>query len=239
MTLPHLPLRDLPIGALRLVKETVLHFGDQDHTRWVFRVPRRCRVLGSRTACYAKVWNPTYVRRDNILRAIDAGFYDQDTTPALAALIVHQNVCRGYLTTACRPSYLLDPAYYNAIKERTRTTGLFNVQFSPYHVMKLGRKSTLIDLEGVYAVEDVARMPHFHCTFDDPDYSDFVGALARGERLPDMTTPGRVAHRASMAQVLWRATRNPYRAVQAVFAHHRQRFGSPANRPHHLHLLDV
>ena len=79
---------------------------------------------------YAKIWNPTYVRRDNVLRALDAGFYDDQTTPALAALIVHQGVCRGYLTHACRPCYVLDPAYHRVIMENTRSTGLFNVQFS-------------------------------------------------------------------------------------------------------------
>ena len=239
MTLPHLPLRDLPIGELLLIKETVAWFGYQDHTRWVFRVPRRCRVLGSRTTYYAKVWNSTYVRRENVLRALEVGFYDEDTTPALAALIVDRGGCRGYLTSACRPSYVQDSAYYNVIKEKTRTTGLFNVQFSRYHVMKFGRRATLIDLEGVYAVEDVARMPDYHCAFDDPDYMQFVNALARGEQPQEAVTMHGDVYSASMARALWRAARHPWRATRAVVSYQQLRFGSPSKRRHHIHLLEL
>ena len=185
--------------------------------------------------------NATYVRSVNVLRALDAGFYDDQTTPALAALIVHQGVCRGYLTYACRPCYVLDPAYHRVIMGKTRSTGLFNVQFSRYHVMKFGRRSTLIDLEGIYPIEDAARMSEFHCSFDDPDYEAFVNALSRGERPPDdVSASGLGASSAPIGRLLWRVARHPMTATQAIVAHNRYRFASHAHssRPHHVHLLE-
>ena len=238
MTLPELPLRDLDVGAFKVVKETVAWFGGQDHTRWVFRVPRRLAVLTKGAAYYAKLWNSTYIRRDNLLRALDRGFYDEQTTPALAALIVHHGMCRGYLTVACGPAYLRDPVFERSIRERTRATGLFNVQFSPYHVMKLGRRSTLIDLEGVYEVHDAARMSEFHCRFDDAAYEAFVNALARGQRAEVMGDSALAVSRPPIGRVLWRAISHPVATTQAVIERNRYRFASPSSLPHHVHLLE-
>ena len=233
-------LLDVPMQKLQLVKETILSFGDQDHSRWVFQVPRECGLFGG-SALYAKIWNSTYVRCDNIVHGINAGFYDDQTTPALAGLIVHKGVCRGYLTRPCRPSYVFDPSFYALIKERTSRTGLFTYQFSPYHVMRYGDRNTLIDLEGIYAIGDLSKMSGLHCEFDYSDYERFVSALSKGVMRAEVRTPSHFSGSSS------RLRSSCYAQPAIPCGPHEQFmagrgdgwFPNPARHQNHIHLIEM
>jgi hypothetical protein len=170
---PTIPLASIDLSGLRLVKEACHRFGDQDHSRWLFKTPRG-RPPGAEELYY-KVWNPTYVRRDHLLRGIDSGFYDESTTPALHAVIMAGSICRGYVMKACRPDRGRDPALHALVLRKTAETGLFAVQYGRGHVMRYGEKSSLVDLEAIHPLEELPFLPScYRCFFDEPDYERFV-----------------------------------------------------------------
>lgn len=171
-------LTDFDLTKLRVVKETVLWLDGQDHSRWVLKTHMKSAGLG-REELHLKIWNPTYIRRDNILAGIDVGFYDGQTTPALAGLIFHNGVCRGYATKTCA-RYWRRPwenRFYDLIQEKSAQTGYFSYQFSPYHVMRYKNQPSLIDLEGIYRLRELPELPKYHGRFDDRKYERYVADL--------------------------------------------------------------
>jgi hypothetical protein len=172
-------LQDINLASLRLVKQVVRWFGAQDHSRWVFYIPRAARLVAARDV-YVKIWNASYVRRDNVVQAIDAGFYDERTVPALRALIFDRGTCRGYVMERCRRTLGLDGDFYELIKRATAATGYFQACFGPHNTMRRDGRYSLIDLEDVYPLADLPNMPFYHCKFDWPDYARFVEGLALG-----------------------------------------------------------
>ena len=178
-------LSEIDLGRLRLVKEVVRRYGDQDHSRWIFAGS----LGGRRSRIYVKLWNPTYVRRDNLLRGLAAGFYDATTAPALQALVFSAGLCRGYVMARCRRHRGLDPEFYRLVCARTAETGHFAVQFSPFHAMRHGGRFSLIDLEGVYPVEQLGLVAAHHSAFAHAPYAQFVSGLFAA-RFPDRGSAG-------------------------------------------------
>jgi len=186
-----LQLSDIDISKLKLVKEVVQWIGDQDHTRWVFRTPRNYRIAGVQDL-YLKIWNPTYIRRDNILAGIQSGFYDEQTTPAFFGLIFQNGICRGYAMRRCTQNLkqVLNEAYYQHIKDKTIKTGYFCYQFSKYHVMRYEGKDSLIDLEGIYPIGEFLTLANYHCHFDSKEYEEYITGLYQEHlHLPTGQTP--------------------------------------------------
>jgi hypothetical protein len=205
-------LSEVALPDLALVKERLRWIGGEDHCRWVFRVPRGARRTGARDL-YLKVWNPAYIRRDHVLRALDAGFYDERTAPALHALVFHRGVCRGYVMERCRRSSRIDPAFWDAVKAATWRTGYFHVNFSRHHALRHKSWYSLIDLDAVYPISELVHMPLDPCAFDSPDYERFVcglGAGAAGSRAC------RHAIAPSAAQRLRRVARLPVDKLRAL-----------------------
>lgn len=166
-------LRDLDLSRLRLVKETYQWIQDQDHSRWIFQARK--------TGDYLKIWNPTYVRRDHILRGLESGFYDETTVPALQAVITAGGICRGYIMHKCKPLRERDPDFHNWILEKTARTRLCFVQYSRYHAMRHGTRFSLIDLEAIHPLVELPTLTSkYHCFFDDPEYERFVIELYCG-----------------------------------------------------------
>lgn len=185
-------LNDIDFERMKLIKETFKWYGNQDHSRWVFKDHKN--TLGSQKNIYLKLWNPTYIRRENILKAIESGFLDEKISPAFYGLIFHNGICRGYALQECKRNLKLDmiEEYYSLIKERTKQTQYFHIQFSPCHVMKYQGKFSLIDLEGFFPISDIEKMPQLYCYFDYKDYEDFVLSLynqsfshSNSYRIPD------------------------------------------------------
>jgi hypothetical protein len=166
-------LVDLAVRDFVPVKVTIRSIANEDHSRWVFRSARSSDSNG----LFFKIWNPTYVRRDNILGALGAGFYDERTTPALDALVFHEGVCRGYVMRSGTPCRKLDADFFELIKHRSEETGYFNVQFSAGHTMLCDGKISLLDLEGVYPIAEYGRMEHHRAVFDNADYERHVAML--------------------------------------------------------------
>ena len=168
------PLADVPLRALTPHKVTLAHYGAQDHCRWVFRG----RTADGADPLFYKIWNPSYVRRENILAAIESGFYDERSVPALHSVIFHDGICRGYVMhqgTARQKS--VNTEFRDLVFLRTGQTGFFTVQFAPCHVMIYQDRCSLIDLEGVYPIEAYPDLSQYHCEFEDAAYDAFVARL--------------------------------------------------------------
>lgn len=172
MQLDHIELSQLDFRKLKVHKVVRKNFAGQDHSRWIFTDSRRHRNGGNRM--FYKVWNRSYIRRDNILAALDNGFYDDETVPALRALIVSKGFCRGYIMEACRKPRDRDNAFFQTVAKRTLTTEHFAVQFGWAHVMSYRSQSTMIDLEGVYHIRDLALVRAHRSAFASTEYAKLV-----------------------------------------------------------------
>lgn len=167
-------LTDIPLRALTPHKVRLAHYGAQDHCRWVFRG----RLAGSANPLFYKIWNPSYVRRDNILAAIESGFYDERTVPALHSVIFHNGICRGYIMhQGTARQRTVSTEFRDLVFLRTGQTGFFTVQFAPCHAMIYQDRWSLIDLEGAYPVEALPHLSRYHCEFENAAYKTFVTGL--------------------------------------------------------------
>jgi hypothetical protein len=168
-----LQLADIDLSELKLVKETCHWFGAHDHSRWLFKT--RGRGASGKDGFYYKIWNPTYVRRDHLLRGLECGFYDETIIPAFHAVIFSQGICRGYVMRKCLPHRRKDPIFHASVLEKTAQTGFFCVQYSRFHTMRYGEKSSLVDLEAIHPLAELPLLSsHYHCFFDDLEYERFV-----------------------------------------------------------------
>ncbi len=169
-------LAEISLRDLTPFKITVKHYGTQDHSRWVLRDA----TGGKPNAFFYKIWNPSYVRRDNILAAIASGFYDERTVPALHAVIFHKGLCRGYVMhegelgpDAC------DDGFRDLVYSRTRETGYFFVQFGRNHTMIYQGQRSLLDIEAVYPLDALPRLRQYQSHMDDGAYAQYVAGLYR------------------------------------------------------------
>lgn len=156
-----------------LVKSREKWYGNEDHSRWVFK----------NDGLYYKIWNETYVRKDGVKIGLDCGFYDEAIVPSFVGLIYYKNICRGYVTKKCDECLDDITSFNNLIKEKTKNTKFFIYDISNKHVMKFKDKFSLIDLEGVYPLssyEDIAN-DTFHATFSSENYKKFVYELYRNQ----------------------------------------------------------
>jgi len=167
-------LENIDVSSFSIVKERKKLYHNQDHSRWVYY---------DNNNLYYKIWNSTYVRRDNILEGLNNGFYDDTTTPALKGLIYHEGVCRGYVMEKVNP--LSDPNiihnFYNIIKEKTAITKYFYFDYCKQHVMDFKGKPCLIDLEGIYPfinLQDFLK-GEYNSSFADSNYKEFVCNIVR------------------------------------------------------------
>ena len=181
MNYEHFSLTDIDLRELDVIKENIFWLDEQDHSRWVLRTRKKSAAFGSQEL-YLKIWNPTYIRRDNILAGIDVGFYDDQITPALVGLIFHRGFCRGYVVRKCTPNWGAGvDELFDLIKEKSEQTGFFSYQFSRYHIMRYKNRLNLIDLEGIYPIRDLPLLARYQSRFDDRNYEDFITAWKAGE----------------------------------------------------------
>lgn len=170
------PTIDYTGANLVLVKERKKTYDTQDHSRWIY--------YDEEKELYLKVWDHTYVRRDNLPLALRCGFYDH-LIPAFQGMIVHNSVCRGYVMRRCEKladrKHIADEAL-SILKERTQKTGLFAYDYLDQGVMEFKGRPCLIDLEGVYKVREyrMRKIEHEEELKTDsrfmknPDYQAFV-----------------------------------------------------------------
>ena len=141
----YIPLNTIDIDSFETIKQRMVFYQNQDHSRWVFKDPK--------TNLYYKLWNNTYTRKNNIISGILSGFYDKTTVPALYGLIFWEGVCRGYVMKECEDYDTMDSNFFKLIKNKTSNTNYFIYDFCEQHIKKYGDKYTLIDLEGIYHLD--------------------------------------------------------------------------------------
>ncbi|WP_432257064.1 hypothetical protein [Limimaricola sp. AA108-03] len=212
MQIANLELSDIDVASLKLHKVVRRHIGGQDHSRWVLSGPTESNENGR---LYYKIWNASYVRRDNIMGALESGFYDDRTVPALRALIFGRGVCRGYVMKECRPLKSFDPSFFRVVLDRTSDTKYFAVQFGHAHSMLCGSAMSMIDLEGVYPIEELGLVRRHYSAFANARYAEFVTALYRDLAGSGETTPSDPPLERHMS---WR--RHPFQKALVVASKH-------------------
>tara|TARA_Y100000593_G_C4282338_1_gene323455 strand:+ start:913 stop:1434 length:522 start_codon:yes stop_codon:yes gene_type:complete len=158
---------------MKLIKSREKWYGKDDHSRWVFED----------NGLFYKLWNETYVRRDNVKQGIDCGFYDETIVPSLVSLIYNEGICRGYVTKECKKHESDINSFYKKIEEKTKNTNFFVYDYTEKHVMDYNGEFSLIDLEGIVPLseyDDVAN-DRFHASFASEKYRRFVCELYKNK----------------------------------------------------------
>ena len=139
-------LDSVDVSKLISIKSREKWYGNQDHSRWIFK--------DKKNKLYYKIWNETYIRKNTIPIAIESGFYDEKLLPSLVGLLWWEGTCRGYAMKECDSYGEIDDNFFEDIKKRTEKTNLFAYDFCPNHIVKFNGKTTIIDLEGVYPLNE-------------------------------------------------------------------------------------
>ncbi len=153
-------LDEIDISKFKIIKSREKWYGSQDHSRWIF--------YDETNKLYYKIWNDTYVRRDTVSTAFKSGFYDSELLPNFEGLIFWEGVCRGYVMRECEKYGVMEDSFFNDIKERTKNTNMFAYDLCPNHVFKYQEKLTIIDLEGVYSLEEYDNKKREHHSLGIP-----------------------------------------------------------------------
>jgi hypothetical protein len=236
------PLSEIELSKLILMKEVIKKYRGQDGSRWIFRAPGYLAVAGA-SDLYLKVWNPAYFRHGRVLQGMEAGFFDQDTTPALVGVITHKGECRGYIMRRCTYHRKIENGFHHLIQERTLQTGLFLVQYSSHHIMRYRDRYSLIDLEGIYLLQELPTVVYYRTRFEDCDYARFVYQLYaekypnQGLQLLDIISDSRFKLRE--ASRLVRSVEFSRRKVGAAFRYLKAWAQAHGLRKNHTFLIET
>ena len=159
--------------SLNLIHKRESTYGDQDHARWIY--------YDKHNNLYYKLWNPTYIRKNNIIGGIESGFYDNETTPALKGVIYHEKICRGYIMEGVSENKTSPTSFYEVIKQKTINSKYFYFDYCKQHIMNFKNKFCLIDLEGIYPLFELQNfLDHkYNSSFADNNYKEFVCNLVK------------------------------------------------------------
>lgn len=168
MQVDKISLDSIDFDNLQLIHNKLSIHGDQDH--------RRCIYFDSKSNLYYKVWDTTYIRRDNILNAIDIGFYDETTVPGLKGVLYYNDICRGYVMEHVDITTKDISIFFELIKQKTIETNYFYFDYCTKHVMEYQGKCCLIDLEGIYHISELNNFlnHNYYSSFADEQYKEFV-----------------------------------------------------------------
>lgn len=180
MTPDKIQLSSIDIDNFPLIVERIVTKNSADHSRWVFRSPK-----GVQPCLVYKIWNPDYIRRDNILTGLQTGLYNAATVPGLRALIMERDQCRGYVMghgAQCRTP-AADLIY--ALWEATRKSRYFAGQYRRSHTLIIDNRASLIDLEAVHAIGGEPGWPQGSVEIEDPDYAALIARLEVEDLSPE------------------------------------------------------
>ena len=161
-------LDEIDFTNLKVIHQRESIWGGQDHARWIY--------YDKDNNLYYKLWNPTYIRKDNIIGGIKSGFYDNNTTPALKGIIYYEDICRGYIMEGVDKNLKDSKTFYEIIKQKTTTSGHFYFDYCKQHIMNYKNQFCLIDLEGIYPLSELQNfLDHkYNSSFADNNYKEFV-----------------------------------------------------------------
>lgn len=176
MDIDEIQLASIDIDRLDLIVERIVTKNGSDHSRWVFRSPS-----GVVPPLVYKIWNPGYVRRDNILTGLETGLYSDATVPGLRALIMERDQCRGYVMQLGTKLRTPSEPLVHALWEATRTSRHFIGQYRASHTRNCAGRASLIDLEAVHRIGGEPGWPKGTVDIEDPDYAALVARLETEE----------------------------------------------------------
>ena len=152
-------LTDFNFDSLKVIQQSTNRYGSENHSRQVY--------YDESENIYVKIWDDDYVRRSNLKLAFDFNFFD-DLIPHFQGLIIHDNIIRGYVTkeavkTEKHYGYLLE-----RLIKKTRKYNIFLNDFCLQHCYEFEGKPCLIDLEGVWLVDDYKSLVEHHKKVENP-----------------------------------------------------------------------
>ena len=122
---------------------------------------------------YYKVFHKDYCRRENFIRAYEAGFFE-DLAPALHSIIENNGGIVGYITEAGTPlgnEFAAIPKdFYESVLDKARETGMFFYDLVASNIVITDKKKlSLIDLESIYYIDELHTIDK-HKAVVKPDY---------------------------------------------------------------------
>ena len=153
-------LDTIDVESMKIISERTKFYVNQDHSRWVY--------YDESNNLYYKLWNETYIRKNNVITGFLSGFYDMELVPSFVGFIFWEGVCRGYVTKGCDEYNQVDDNFYQKIKDRTEKFGYFAYDFCPQHIYKFEDKLTLVDLEGIYHMSQYEEKSSEHINLQIP-----------------------------------------------------------------------
>ena len=161
-------LKDIDSSNFETISEKKRYYGEQDHSRNVYKDPT--------TNQFYKVWNSDYIRRDNFIRAYNCGYYDR-LAPALVGIIMNDDICVGYIMNECYENESYDISrFYDMLKHETLEKSWFYYDWMPKHLMMYRGMPSLIDLESVYEINEIENVINgdYNCAIRNNNYKEFV-----------------------------------------------------------------
>ena len=166
-------LDEIDFSQLSLIKKREKKYRDQDHSRWIYN--------DKLNSLYYKIWNSTYIRRNNVEEGILSKFYTEETTPALVGTIHHEGICRGYIMKKVDKGTKDPNKFYETIQQKTLLSNHFYFDYCKKHIMNYKGQPCLIDLEGIYPISELQNfLDHkYNSSFADNSYKEFVCNLVK------------------------------------------------------------
>ena len=135
---------------------------------------------------YYKIFDKEYCRRENFIRAYEAGFYDK-LAPALIGLIYDDEDVVGYVTKVGKllsdsefDFKVVPEGFLTLLKETIKDTNLFYYDLVPINIIKVDGKLSLIDLESVYHLDELYDLDKHKAVIKPPEFKDFLVKLLNG-----------------------------------------------------------
>lgn len=201
MNIPQQRLDTIDLRSLRLMVERNVWRNGHDHSRWIFQ-----SRAGPEPLVY-KIWNPSYIRRDNILTGLETGLYTADTVPALRAVIMSDGMCRGYVMAKGQRNRSPAPHLARALWMATWRSGHFLAQYRVSHTILCEGQPSLIDLEAVHPVHGEQDWPIAKINIEDPDYERLIRTMQTRDLAEEEVTAMAEDHitrkRASSSSAPW------------------------------------
>ena len=135
-----------------------------------------------------KVFHKDYIRRQNFITALEAGFYDK-LAPALIGLIYESDGIVGYVTkdgkrlsSEALNFKVIPEDFLTLLKEIIKDTNLFYYDLVPLNIIKVDGKLSLIDLESVYNLDKLYDLDKHRAELKLPrGFKDFLVKLTDTE----------------------------------------------------------
>jgi len=127
------------------------------------------RVVLKGDGVYYKIFDDDYCRKDNFIKAYEAGFFDE-VAPALQSLIEDDGEIVGYIMEAGETLNEIPSHFYQRILSLVNEKKMFFYDLVPINIIKTkSGELSLIDLESVYDLDELYTISK-HNAVVKPDY---------------------------------------------------------------------